>query len=64
MTKIENRIAELEAIQNNEIQNNFANGDLYNDCENKLNMIRLHGQEEAPEYDETFDFNILNAQCK
>lgn len=64
MTTLEIRIAELETIQNQEVENNYANGDLYNDCEDKLNMIRMYGQEEAPEFEEADEFTVINSQCK
>lgn len=44
----EKRIAELVAIMQSEVENNFANGDLWNDCHDKIWNIHTHGQENKP----------------
>lgn len=36
-------IENLKNIQAIELENGFANGELYNDCEDKINAIRLNG---------------------
>jgi hypothetical protein len=47
--QIELRISELEQAQQIEVNNNFANGDLWNDLEDKINNLKNHGQENNPE---------------
>jgi hypothetical protein len=48
------RIAELRLDQQQEVINNFANGDLWNNCEDAIFFIERYGQENrpAPLYDE------------
>jgi len=50
--KIENRIAELRATQRQEVDNNFANGNLWDECHIKIENIKMYGQEEQPVYAE------------
>lgn len=53
--RIENRIAELRATQRKEVENNFANNDLWNECEDLIYMLIKYGQETMPAYDEMPD---------
>jgi hypothetical protein len=53
--RIENRIAELRATQRQEVENNFANNDLWNECEDFIYMLIKYGQETMPVYDEMPD---------
>lgn len=48
--RIENRIAELRATQRQEVENNFANGFLWDECHNKIENLKMYGQEEQPVY--------------
>lgn len=50
--RIENRIAELRATQRQEVENNFANGFLWDECHNKIENLKMYGQEEQPVYAE------------
>jgi hypothetical protein len=45
---LNSRIAELRCIQEQEIQNNFANGDLWNNCEDAIWCLGRFGQENFP----------------
>ena len=45
MKNLANRIQELKSIQEFELVNNFPNGDLWNDCEDKITNILTHGNE-------------------
>ena len=45
-TLLSNRIAELKNIQQHELENNFKNDDLWNECEDAIYRINKHGQEE------------------
>ena len=47
-------IKNLLEIQAIEVQNNFANGDLWNQCEDMINNIKRYGQTNDPQkiYDE------------
>jgi len=45
---LNSRIAELRCIQEQEIQNNFANGDLWNNCEDAIWCLSRFGQENFP----------------
>ncbi len=42
------RIAELRTIQQQEVSNNFANGDLWNNCEDAIYYLEKYGQENRP----------------
>jgi hypothetical protein len=48
------RIAELRTIQQQEVSNNFLNGDLWNNCEDAIWCLGKFGQENYPKhlYDE------------
>ena len=50
----EQRIQELLMIQKSEVQNNFANGELWNETEDKIYFLKTYGQENKPTpiYDE------------
>jgi hypothetical protein len=48
--KLENRVAELRAIQRYEVENNFPNGFLWDECHNKIENLKMYGQEEQPVY--------------
>ena len=48
--RIENRIAELIAIQVQEVNNNFGNSFLWDECHNKIENLKMYGQEEQPVY--------------
>lgn len=50
--RIENRIAELRATQRQEVENNFANNNLWNECEDLIYMLIKYGQETMPVYNE------------
>mgnify|MGYP003635764022 CR=1 FL=1 len=39
------RIEELETLQQGEVKNDFANGELWNECQDKLANIHMYGQE-------------------
>ena len=52
---LENRVAELRAIQRQEVENNFANGNLWDDCEDKIYCLFQYGQETYPVYNEIED---------
>ena len=43
------RISELLLIQQNEVTNNFPNGDLWNECEDKIYRLQKYGTENLPE---------------
>jgi len=45
MTAIENRIQELRNIQSRETECNFPNGNLWNECEDKIFNLKTYGQE-------------------
>jgi hypothetical protein len=53
--KIENRIAELRAIQRQEVENNFANSDLWDKCDDIIYCLLTFGQETYPVYQECED---------
>jgi hypothetical protein len=42
-------IKNLLEIQAIEVQNNFANGDLWNNCEDMINNIKMYGQTNDPQ---------------
>ena len=44
----QSRISELISIQESEVENNFKNGDLWNDCQALIDNIEAYGQEEDP----------------
>ena len=44
----EKRIAELVAIMQKEVENDFANGDLWNEGSDKIDRIHRIGQENKP----------------
>lgn len=46
---IKERIAELKDLQNEEVNNNFANGELWNNCQDAIYNLENHGQENTPE---------------
>lgn len=48
------RIVELRLVQKQEVENNFANGDLWNEVEDKIYFLETYGQENRPTpiYDE------------
>jgi len=50
----EQRILELLVIQMKEVENNFANGELWNQTEDKIYFLKTYGQENRPTpiYDE------------
>ena len=50
METLNNRIAELKNIQSREVKNNFKNGNLWNECEDKINNIMQYGQESEPKF--------------
>lgn len=47
-TEQQNRIAELRDIQKREEENNFANGELWNESEDKIYFLTTYGQENRP----------------
>jgi hypothetical protein len=53
--RIENRIAELRATQRQEVENNFANNNLWDECEDLIYMLIKYGQETMPVYNEMSD---------
>ena len=53
--RIENRIAELRATQKQEVENNFANNNLWDECEDLIYMLIKYGQETMPVYNEMPD---------
>jgi hypothetical protein len=53
--RIENRIAELRATQKQEVENNFLNNNLWDECEDLIYMLIKYGQETMPVYDEMPD---------
>ena len=48
-TQIEKRISELLQIQAKEVENDFANGDLWNKTEDKISCLKRYGQENYPD---------------
>lgn len=52
--KMTNRINELKQIMIQEENNNFQNGELYNECNDKIYCLEKYGQENYPSeiYDE------------
>ena len=50
---VQMRTAELRTIQQTEVANNFANGNLWNECEDKIYFLTKYGQENKP--DDVFD---------
>ena len=56
------RISELKQIQKEEVENNFKNGDLWNECEDKIDCIIKYGQEDFPE--RILDKNGINTGLK
>ena len=51
---IKERIDQLRLIQQTEERNNFANDNLWNECEDKIYFLKQYGQENEPSplYDE------------
>ena len=58
----EQRIQELLMIQKSEVQNNFANGELWNETEDKIYFLKTYGQENKPTpiYDVICDTRLYN----
>lgn len=46
---IQNRISELRELQRVEMENNFPNGDLWNELDDKIWRLFIYGQEEELE---------------
>ena len=46
---IQNRISELRELQRIEMENNFPNGDLWNELDDKIWRLFIYGQEEELE---------------
>lgn len=47
--EIKSRIEELKDLMNEEVNNNFANGELWNNCYDAIYRLETIGQENAPE---------------
>jgi hypothetical protein len=52
-SQIENRIKELRNIQKSEVENNFKNDNLWDECEDKIYFLKTYRQENEPK--KTFD---------
>ena len=46
---IQNRISELRELQRIEMENNFPNGDLWNELDDRIWRLFIYGQEEELE---------------
>ncbi len=53
--RIENRIAELRATQRLEVENNFANGNLWDECDDKIYCLITFRQETYPIVEDHYD---------